>query len=56
VKNGAERYVVLNRTAKSVTDARRGEHADFVFTCVAFMATLTIGCNSLLRASDPAPA
>jgi len=32
VKNGAERYVVLNRTAKSVIEACRGEHKDFVFT------------------------
>src|ERR1700733_11269743 len=32
VKNGAERYVVLNRTAKSVIEACRGEHPEFVFT------------------------
>ena len=32
VKNGAERYVVLNRTAKSVIEACRDEHKDFVFT------------------------
>jgi hypothetical protein len=33
VKNGLDRYVVLNRVAKSVVNDRRGEHADFVFTC-----------------------
>ena len=32
VKNGAERYVVLNRTAKSVIEACRSEHREFVFT------------------------
>jgi integrase len=32
VKNGIERYVVLNRTAKSVIEACRGEHSEFVFT------------------------
>ncbi len=35
VKNGAERYVVLNRQAKSVIEACRGEHKDFVFTTEA---------------------
>jgi hypothetical protein len=33
VKNGLDRYVVLNRVAKSVINDRRGEHAEFVFTC-----------------------
>jgi integrase len=33
VKNGLDRYVVLNRIAKSVINERRGEHAEFVFTC-----------------------
>jgi len=32
VKNGEERLVVLNRVARSVVDARRGEHATYVFT------------------------
>ncbi|MDE2295007.1 MAG: tyrosine-type recombinase/integrase, partial [Gammaproteobacteria bacterium] len=32
VKNGLDRFVVLNRTAKSVIEACRGEHAEFVFT------------------------
>lgn len=32
VKNGDERLVVLNRVAKSVVDAQRGKHAEFVFT------------------------
>jgi integrase len=31
VKNGMERYVVLNRTAKSVIETCRGEHPEFVF-------------------------
>ncbi len=35
VKNGAERYVVLNGTAKSVIEACRGEHGQFVFTTLA---------------------
>jgi hypothetical protein len=33
VENGLDRYVVLNRIAKSVINERRGEHAEFVFTC-----------------------
>jgi integrase len=33
VKNGLDRYVVLNRIAKSVISERRGEHAEFVFAC-----------------------
>ena len=33
VKNGLDRYVVLNRIAKSVINERRGEHAELVFTC-----------------------
>lgn len=32
VKNGLDRYVVLNRVAKSVIDGCRGMHAEFVFT------------------------
>ena len=32
VKNGKERLVVLNDTAKSVVAARRGQHREFVFT------------------------
>jgi integrase len=32
VKNGLDRYVVLNRIAKSVIDGCRGEHSEFVFT------------------------
>lgn len=32
VKNGDERLVVLNRIARSVVEARRGIHPDFVFT------------------------
>jgi integrase len=32
VKNGLDRYVVLNRTARAVIEACRGEHAEFVFT------------------------
>ena len=31
VKNGQDRVVVLNRTAKSVVDVRRGKHAMYVF-------------------------
>jgi integrase len=31
VKNGEDRLVVLNETAKAVVDACRGEHAEFVF-------------------------
>jgi integrase len=31
VKNGQDRVVVLNRTAQSVVDARRGKHAKYVF-------------------------
>jgi integrase len=33
VKNGLDRYVVLNRIAKSVINEQRGRHAEFVFTC-----------------------
>ena len=33
VKNGLDRYVVLNRVAKSVIYACRGAHVEFVFTC-----------------------
>ena len=33
VKNGLDRYVILNRIAKSVIDGCRGAHAEFVFTC-----------------------
>jgi integrase len=32
VKNGLERFVVLNRIAKSVIEGCRGEHDEFVFT------------------------
>jgi integrase len=32
VKNGTERYVVLNRIAQSVIEGCRGEHPEFVFT------------------------
>ena len=32
VKNGLDRYVVLNRIAKSVVEACRGRHAERVFT------------------------
>ena len=32
VKNGLDRFVVLNRVAKSVIDGCRGEHPEFVFT------------------------
>ena len=32
VKNGLDRYAVLNRIAKSVIDSCRGEHPEFVFT------------------------
>ena len=32
VKNGDERLVVLNRVAMSVVNARRGQHATYVFT------------------------
>ena len=32
VKNGDERLVVLNRVARSVVEARRGQHATHVFT------------------------
>ena len=32
VKNGLDRFVVLNRIAKSVIEDCRGEHAEFVFT------------------------
>jgi integrase len=32
VKNGPDRYVVLNRIAKSVIEGCRREHAEFVFT------------------------
>lgn len=32
VKNGLDRFVVLNRVAKSVIDACRGAHPEFVFT------------------------
>ena len=32
VKNGLERYVVLNRIARSVIESCRGRHAEFVFT------------------------
>jgi integrase len=32
VKNGLDRFVVLNRIAKSVIDDCRGEHQEFVFT------------------------
>ena len=32
VKNGDERLVVLNRVAKSVIEARRGIHPEYVFT------------------------
>jgi hypothetical protein len=33
VKNGQDRYVVLNRMAGSVIDSCRGEHPEFVFIC-----------------------
>ena len=32
VKNGLDRLVVLNRTARSVIESCRGKHAEFVFT------------------------
>lgn len=32
VKNGLDRYVILNRTARAVIDACRAEHAEYVFT------------------------
>lgn len=32
VKNGLDRYAVLNRIAKSVIESCRGEHPEFVFT------------------------
>jgi len=32
VKNGDDRIVVLNKTAKSVIESVRGEHSDYVFT------------------------
>lgn len=32
VKNGLDRYVVLNRTARSVVERCRGVHPEFVFT------------------------
>jgi integrase len=32
VKNGLDRYVVLNRVAKSIIEGCRGEHPEFVFT------------------------
>jgi integrase len=32
VKNGLDRYVVLNRVARSVIENCRGEHPEFVFT------------------------
>jgi integrase len=32
VKNGLDRYVVLNRIAKSVIESCRGRHTEFVFT------------------------
>ncbi len=32
VKNGLDRYVVLNRVARSVVEGCRGEHSEFVFT------------------------
>ena len=32
VKNGLDRFVVLNRIAKSVIDGCRGEHQEFMFT------------------------
>ena len=32
VKNGDERLVVLNRIARSVVEARRGQHTTHVFT------------------------
>jgi integrase len=31
VKNGEDRLVVLNRIARRVVDARRGQHAEYVF-------------------------
>jgi integrase len=33
VKNGLDRYVVLNRIARSVIERCRGRHPEFVFTC-----------------------
>jgi hypothetical protein len=33
VKNGLDRYVILNRIAKSVIESCRGHHPEFVFTC-----------------------
>ncbi len=32
VKNGQDRLVVLNRVAKSVVEAMRGQHPEYVFT------------------------
>ena len=32
VKNGLDRYAVLNRIARSVIESCRGEHPEFVFT------------------------
>jgi integrase len=37
VKNGEDRVVVLNETAKAIVDARRGKHAVYVFGPVARM-------------------
>jgi integrase len=33
VKNALDRYVVLNRIARSVIENSRGQHSEFVFTC-----------------------
>jgi integrase len=33
VKNALDRYVVLNRNARSVIENCRGQHSEFVFTC-----------------------
>jgi len=33
VKNGLDRYVVLNRVARSIVDSCRGKHPERVFTC-----------------------
>lgn len=42
VKNALDRYVVLNRNARSVIESAGGRHREFVFTCEGKPVTRTV--------------
>jgi integrase len=56
VKNGEERVVVLNRTARSVVDTKRGKHATYVFAYKGRALRCILGrgwCEARTRAGLP---